>query len=175
MSFNENIKKYEEIFKEWQSIHNISKFKHIQNEVEDSIYPLKFLPPFETCLDIGSGAGFPAIFLAMIKKDALFYLSEPNKKKAGFLNFIKIKLNLENVYILNEKAQNINIKNFCLISSRAFSSCTDVLDISKKFSYKNILLYKGSFLENELQNIKKENYTIYEKDKRKYILFKGSI
>ena len=53
----------------------------------------------KTILDIGTGAGFPGIPLAIINKDKKITLVESNGKKVSFLTFLKEKLNLNNVEI----------------------------------------------------------------------------
>ena len=56
-------------------------------------------------LDIGSGAGFPALPLAILNKQLKIGLYESNAKKVSFLNEVKNKLSLDNVSIFNKRAE----------------------------------------------------------------------
>ena len=51
--------------------------------------------------DIGSGAGFPGLILAILDLDREFWLYEINQKKAGFLEYMAYQLNLKNIKIKN--------------------------------------------------------------------------
>ncbi len=52
-------------------------------------------------LDVGSGAGFPGLVLAVCDKTRRYFLAERNGKKAAFLNAAKRELSLFNVEVLN--------------------------------------------------------------------------
>lgn len=52
-------------------------------------------------LDVGSGAGFPGLVLAVCDKTRRYFLAERNGKKADFLNAAKRELALFNVEVLN--------------------------------------------------------------------------
>lgn len=54
-----NLKKYYKLL----TIHSFTTYKNIDDVIEDSIKPLRFLKFLsKNAIDIGSGAGFPAIF-----------------------------------------------------------------------------------------------------------------
>ncbi|MBI5141583.1 MAG: 16S rRNA (guanine(527)-N(7))-methyltransferase RsmG [Nitrospirae bacterium] len=57
--------------------------------------------------DIGSGAGFPGIPMALMRQGYEFDLIEPRHKRASFLNHIKRTLNLKNVRVINERIENV--------------------------------------------------------------------
>ena len=59
-------------------------------------------------LDIGSGAGFPGIPLAIICKNTRFYLCEPTTKRAKFLEMVVEKLDLKNVKVINKRAEELD-------------------------------------------------------------------
>jgi len=60
----------------------LSSTQAIMDElVADSLMPIPYLPDTGRCLDVGSGAGFPAIPLKICKPDITFFLMEPNAKK----------------------------------------------------------------------------------------------
>lgn len=59
----------------------------------------------KTAIDIGTGAGFPGIVLAIFNKDINFTLMDSIGKKTKFLQMVKEELNLENVEIVTSRAE----------------------------------------------------------------------
>ena len=70
--------------------------------------------------DIGSGAGFPGLVLAVLAKDREFWLFEPNKKKAGFLEHIRWKMSLPHVLVKNGPVQQEKTSHLHCAVSKAF-------------------------------------------------------
>src|SRR4030042_1962443 len=56
-------------------------------------------------VDVGTGAGFPGVPLRILFPQPRLVLLEPTTKKTGFLNHIIRKLELENVEVLNARAE----------------------------------------------------------------------
>ena len=59
----------------------------------------------ESVIDLGSGAGFPGIPLAMFAPQAYVTLIESNGKKAAFLNEVVRALKLSNVTVFSQRAE----------------------------------------------------------------------
>ncbi|MCX7795899.1 MAG: 16S rRNA (guanine(527)-N(7))-methyltransferase RsmG [bacterium] len=70
--------------------------------IEESLAPLLVIDDWKNknVIDVGSGAGFPGIPLAIAQEDANFLLVDISVKKTAFLNLVKTKLQLKNVEIL---------------------------------------------------------------------------
>ncbi len=135
------------IFLHWNKTHSLSSIKDTQNFItycQDSIYPLCFIEPFECAIDVGSGAGFPALALAAIKEHARFFLVEPNKKKAAFLKVASLEMGLNNIYIYNQKIQDMQYLKVELLTSRALCSMEQLIAYARNINYSAILLYKGT-------------------------------
>lgn len=82
----------------WNKIHNLSgasSAESVKENIFDSLYPLKFIDDFTSCMDIGSGGGFPALPLAIAKPQAQFYLIEPRTKRVAFLQNMVLELGLQ--------------------------------------------------------------------------------
>ena len=109
--FQKRLEIYEKLFQNYGKVHNISAFKQLENEIVDSLKILDFkdLNFAQNAIDIGSGAGFPALFLALILR-AKFTLFEPNAKKAAFLMLVKSELGLGNVCVVKSKIENYKEK-----------------------------------------------------------------
>ncbi len=159
---------------EWNKIHKLTNYNNkqdIEENIYDSIYPLKFLPEFKSVLDVGSGAGFPALFLAILMPKVKFVLVEPLIKKYSFLNFIKVALELDNVEIKKARVEELEAKKFDLITSRAVADTKVLINLVKKFIGENttLLFYKGALADNEI-DLKAQKI---KRDKRVYLIIKG--
>lgn len=73
----------------------------------DSLAPVAFSIVSEgrRLIDVGSGAGFPGIPIAIVRPDIQVTLCEVRQKKAQFLKEVMNKLGLENVQVLCQRAE----------------------------------------------------------------------
>jgi 16S rRNA (guanine527-N7)-methyltransferase len=83
-----------------------------ERHVLDSLTLLPVLEEIETgeggrleAVDVGSGAGYPGIPLAIARPDARVVLLEATGKKAEFLRLCAARLGLSNVEVANERAE----------------------------------------------------------------------
>lgn len=65
-NFEEKVKIYKELLSKFNRIHNLTHLKNIDENIFDSIKILDFydFSKAKNIADIGSGAGFPVVFLA---------------------------------------------------------------------------------------------------------------
>lgn len=70
--------------------------------IEESLAPLIVIEDWmdKYVIDIGSGAGFPGIPLAIVKDEARFFLLDSSYKRTAFLNLVKSRLKLDNVEVI---------------------------------------------------------------------------
>lgn len=160
----------------WNKVHNLSgaeNMDELRSHLFDSLYPLTFLGDFDTCLDIGSGAGLPAMVLAIAKQTAHFTLVEPLQKRASFLRFVASILKLENITIENSRIEQVTPKTYDLITSRAVSDAKTVYDMAYGFMDDEsvLLLYKGKNTEKEADLI---DAKVIRSDYSSYILARRS-
>jgi 16S rRNA (guanine527-N7)-methyltransferase len=115
--FIDNIITYFLELKEWNKKFNLTGLKSDEDIIIklfiDSLYFIKLniVSHCETILDIGSGAGFPGIPNALYFKNKRFFLIEANRKKCSFLKHIKNKLFINNIKIINERAEKLSKMN----------------------------------------------------------------
>ena len=156
----------------------------------DSIYLLNYFCLEKlSVLDIGSGAGFPGIPLAILCKNTKFYLCEPTTKRANFLEMVAKKLDLKNVKVINKRAEELSKdyrEFFDVVTSRAVSALNIIMELSVPFVKVNswFIPFKGSIANEEIvgaQNAiktlkvtleRKEEYTLDENLCRTLIFFK---
>ena len=88
----------------------------------DSLAVTRLLKVSGKVADIGSGAGFPGIVLAIAFPETHFSLVESNGKKCRFLHQAVEALDLGNVSIINARAENLREKEtFDIAIARAVS------------------------------------------------------
>jgi 16S rRNA (guanine527-N7)-methyltransferase len=166
------------LLKQWGKVHNLSGSlddESIKENIIDSIYPLSFIDSFDSFADIGTGAGYPGLILAMANSDAKCYLIEPRLKRVAFLNFVKNTLKLKNVEVIAKRVEDVEGVNVDLITSRAVTNTKLLMDITKTIKKENssFLFYKGSLLNDELEEAKINNQKIVKRNDRNYLYIKG--
>jgi 16S rRNA (guanine527-N7)-methyltransferase len=175
-----NIQKYKEQLFKWNKIHNLTgaKTEQIVDEfIFDSLYPVTFLPKVSNLLDIGTGAGFPGMILALGLPDTQVTLVEPLTKKASFLQFIKADLGLKNVTVVKKRVEDMPSKIFELITSRAVTDTKMLLKLSENFRDANskLLFYKGEKVYDEIppstmEDVHAMKYKIIQTKNRHYLI-----
>jgi 16S rRNA (guanine527-N7)-methyltransferase len=80
----------------------------VDRHVLDSIAPLSFVRKAAVVADFGSGAGFPAVPLAILAPSTRFHLVESRRKRATFLRHVARTLDLGNVAIHERRGEHWN-------------------------------------------------------------------
>lgn len=90
----------------------------------DSLLPTPFLPDQGTLLDVGSGAGFPAIPIKICKPRLRCQLIEPSAKKTHFLKQVIRLARIEKIEVIQgrmeEQEAALLPEGYDVITSRAF-------------------------------------------------------
>ena len=141
----------------------------------DSCQLVKFLndKEFDTIIDLGSGAGFPAIIIAIFTQKKIIMV-EKSHVKAKFLKSVCNELELFHLIICdNITKDNINdaIKfhsnDKIVITSRAFKGVYDIFNLLKNAkllnNVKKILLLKGDKWQDEVERCKKKDSSILKR------------
>lgn len=92
----------------------------VREHLADALPLVPHLPrgPFRL-LDVGSGAGFPGLVLAILRPDADCLLLEPNRKKHGFLRAMRRELPVPNVIAHCGRFDEFDASSFQVLVSRA--------------------------------------------------------
>ena len=116
ISYDENkIEKtlrYLQLLLEYNSHTNITAIREekaiIEKHFLDSLLLQSLLKEEDKSLiDIGTGAGFPGMMLAIFNEDKNFTLLDSVRKKTDFLELVKNDLDLKNVEVINGRAEEI--------------------------------------------------------------------
>lgn len=145
--------------KKWNKAYNLTS---IEDEKEiivkhfiDSLFYLSFIPEESLKIaDIGSGAGFPGVPIAIVRACLEVVLIEPSWKKCAFLKNIKRKLDLNNVKIIQAKAEEVDEK-FDIVVSRALWSIKDFVEKCQHMLKEggHFLISKSLKLEEEIKDL----------------------
>ena len=163
----------------WNSTHNITGAKTkeaIVKNIIDSIYPVKFIETPNRVLDVGTGAGFPGIVLAILLENSNFILAEPINKRASFLRYIVTHLGLKGVEIFKDRVERLSDTSFDLVTSRAVTNTKLLLNLTQKISNSDtkFLFFKGERVFSEVKDLdNKYIYDIVTKGRRNYLYIKG--
>lgn len=104
--------------------------------------------------DVGSGAGFPSIPLKILYPHLHITIIEPTLKRCNFLKQLVDLLQLENVVIINDRAENMKeLRNsFDIVCARAVASMPILLELCVPLVKVNGLFVslKGSSFHEEM-------------------------
>lgn len=165
--------KFCELLLTYNKVHKLTGAKSevdIMVHIEDSLYPFRYFDGIKKVLDIGTGAGFPGMVLAIEYPEVEFHLVEPLQKRVAFLYLIKSTYNLSNVTIHSSRVEDIEPFDVDLITSRAVTKTKDLIALSSKFIKKGVqlLLYKGERVFDEVDE--SLDYEIKQVEKRNYLI-----
>jgi|SRR5579871_266505 len=124
-----------ELLLRWNQRLNLTRVDSLEQAVErhycESLFLAKHLGliPLRIC-DIGSGAGFPGIPIAIARPDCTITLIESHKRKAVFLREASRKL--PNVRVLTERAEDVSESFDCAVSRAV--SYQDLVPVLRKLA-----------------------------------------
>lgn len=130
------------------------KIKHIK----DSLSVLDLIKENDKVLDIGSGAGFPGIPLAIEKKIDLTLIDSVNKK-VNFMNQAIEKIDLKNARATHSRAEDFakdNREKYDVVVSRAVANMTTLSELCLPFVKVGgiFIALKGPKADEELEEAK---------------------
>ncbi len=117
--------------------------------------------------DVGSGAGFPGVPLKIYYKDKIkLTLVESIAKKCAFLEYLKVKLNLDYTVVC-KRAEQIPENSFDIVVCRALGRLEDIVPMLLKLSRQFVFIMKGRELPKGYDYCEINTHDI----KKNYILF----
>jgi 16S rRNA (guanine527-N7)-methyltransferase len=134
----------------WNTRWNIVRASGIELVIKHTLDSLSGLPVIRaipehaTILDIGSGAGFPGLPLAVFLPDSRFTLVERSSKRSVFLRSAAILLGLRNIEVRSDDYTALSAQ-FDIVTFRAFSALPpEIGSIASRLSSNGkIVAYKG--------------------------------
>ncbi len=168
MKTKEKFDLYARLLREWSQKMNLvapSTLGDIETRhFADSAQLADVLPKGADVIDMGSGAGFPAVVLAILGWRVTCV--ESIGKKVAFLTELKNKLDLPNLTIFHGRLEDFISKTPAnageiIFTARAFASLSKILDYVGKTNYRLFLL-KGRQIEQEISDAKRRYKFTYE-------------
>lgn len=162
---NNNLKKFSEVFLEKNKVINLiskndEKFL-FEKHIFDSLSIEKFFEKYNinpagmSMLDIGTGGGFPAVPIAICYPELKVTGLDSIAKKIRAIEDFKKELNLENLTLINDRAENLKEK-YDLVVSRAVSRLDKVVEYAmpllKNGGY--FVCYKSKQVFDEIREAK---------------------
>lgn len=146
--------------KKWNKAYNLTAITDdreiITKHFLDSLLYLKAIPAeTQTLCDVGTGAGFPGIPIAIVRSDLQITLIEPSRKRCSFLRHLTKRLNLENIEVIEANAEAVDAGPFDLVLTRATFTIADLLKKAGHLAKPGgcFLFSKGPKYEEEIRNI----------------------
>ncbi len=157
-----SVKMFKEMLLEENLRHNLVSRKTLPEELEKHIEDSRILLKFmdlngNRVVDIGSGAGFPGLILAIYCPEAEFLLLEADLKKAEFLRAFIQCSGLKNCMVLRRRAEEVGRSElrgcFDLCSCRALASMNIALEYGMPLLRPGgkLLLWKGRNYTREIE------------------------
>jgi 16S rRNA (guanine527-N7)-methyltransferase len=178
---------------EWNHKFNLtgvsSRQQIIKELLIDSLIPCPYLPDKGRLLDIGSGAGLPAIPIKIIKPELTMHLMEPKSKRVNFLRQIIRLANLPKIQIIRGRIEMAEVTlppdGYQIITARALAPLPKTLVWTSPWLAPGgrIVNFQGASFKTSLAEssdiIKKLGlylekiipYKLPEKDNPRHILF----
>ncbi|WP_133366323.1 16S rRNA (guanine(527)-N(7))-methyltransferase RsmG [Qipengyuania sediminis] len=109
----------------------------------------------ELWLDIGSGAGFPGLVVAVLDRSRKVMLVEQRKLRVDWLRSAIRELGLHNCEVIQQRVETMATVEAAVISARAFAPLRRTLVLAGRFSTANTcwLLPKGATVFQELETL----------------------
>ena len=145
-----------DLMDEWNQRMNLTAIRdrpaQIIKHVLDSLSVRPYLHG-ERIADVGSGAGFPGIPLAIVERDRHFTLIESTGKKCRFLEHVRDALGLANVEVVQARAEACRPEQrFDTVIARAVGPLADLVRYAGALLSGDgrLLAMKGRFPQDEL-------------------------
>lgn len=157
---------YLNLVEKWNRVYNLTAIRE-----RDEMIRLHFLDSLsilnhvhvKNILDVGSGAGFPGIVLAITKPELKVTVMDSVNKKTTFMQQVKSELALTNLDVVNSRVEDYQpITLFEAVTSRAFSNLKNMMSLTQHTLQKEgmWLAMKSKDVKEELEEFEKNQYTL---------------
>lgn len=159
--FQDKLDTYESLLIKWSARLNLvskSTLLHIKSRhFEDSLQLLRFLEVTDSIVDVGTGAGFPGMVLAMCGLDVT--LVDSDEKKCVFLENVSRETGTPVKVVCSRVESYQGDKKFDVVCSRGVTSLPSLVHLTShlvKKSHSRGLFLKGENVDIELSQISGE-------------------
>lgn len=155
---------YKNLLLEWNQKMNLTAitddYQIIMKHFVDCLEIVKYIPNNISLIDVGTGAGFPGIVIAIFfNGDIKITLVDALAKRVSFLEEVISKLGLSNIIVIHARAEELSRENiyrekYDMVVSRAVANLNMLLEFDIPLLKVGgiALLLKSNSLENEICN-----------------------
>jgi 16S rRNA (guanine527-N7)-methyltransferase len=132
--------------------------------IADSAQLDRFVPrETKSWLDLGTGAGFPGLIIAVLRPGCAVALVEARPRRVDWLSRVVEDLELSNVRLTASRLERVETEKFGAISARAFAPLDRLLGLAARFSTSETVwvLPKGRSAAQELQALTGWNHRFH--------------
>jgi len=122
--------------------------------IVDSLTLLPYIKEGVTLADIGAGAGFPGVVLAIMRPDISVTLIDSLQKRVRFLENVVAVLGLTNVTCMHARAEELKDTTFEITTARAVASLDKLAKWILPITSNEFLAMKGPDMAAELDKAK---------------------
>ena len=141
--------RYLDLLNKWNQVHNLTAVRDVEEQISrhvlDCLAVLPYIKDAATLADIGSGAGLPALMLAIMRPQLAVTALESNGKKAAFIREAVRVLALANVQVVAQRVEDWQAAPQAVIISRALAAADRFIALTAHLGDANSrwLLMKG--------------------------------
>lgn len=151
-----------ELLSDWNRSYNLTAIRNpeamVAKHVLDSLSIAKFVQG-PRVVDLGTGAGFPGVPLALSRPELQVYLLDANLKKIRFVRHLIAELALKNVTAVHCRAEHYKTsEGFDTAVARALGSLKVLVELGMPLLRSNgkILAMKGRYPAKEISKIEED-------------------
>lgn len=157
---------YLDLVEKWNRVYNLTAIREREEMIKlhflDSLSILKHVH-VKNILDVGSGAGFPGIVLAITKPELKVTVMDSVNKKTTFMQQVKSELSLMNLDVVNSRVEDYQPTTlFEAVTSRAFANLKNMMSLTQHTLQKEgvWLAMKSKDVKQEVEAFEKNQYTL---------------
>ncbi|ABM60796.1 16S rRNA (guanine(527)-N(7))-methyltransferase RsmG [Halorhodospira halophila] len=142
----------------WNRAYNLTAARDVETLIDrhllDSLVVRRYLPA-GALADVGSGAGFPGLVLALIEPDRSVTLIDSNGKKTRFLRQCATELGLHRVQVRQARMEALDDGDFAVVTARAVAPLATLIPGTRGLLAPDgaLLALKGERIQEELAEL----------------------
>ncbi|HEY6413247.1 MAG TPA: 16S rRNA (guanine(527)-N(7))-methyltransferase RsmG [Edaphobacter sp.] len=140
---------YLDLLLKWNARTNLTAIRDpeeiVRRHFGESLFAAQHIGPCNTLLDLGSGAGFPGLPIALLHPEIRVTLAESQNKKSTFLREATRTLSLQNVEIWPARAESMPpARQFHTVAMRAVDNMAAAIAAATPRATHHLLLLAGA-------------------------------
>ena len=154
----ERLLAYGTLMLKWNKVYNLTALRDPASVLTHHLLDSLAIHPDlhgATVADVGTGAGFPGLPLAVLNPERRFTLIDSNGKKIRFVQHAARTLGLSNVEGLHGRAETITGRVFDTVVARAFAPLPELVASIDGLSgpHTRVLAMKGKWPQDEINGL----------------------